>query len=146
MEYKWFDSLDEVSEHNNEESCYVVYDSMVFDVTDTLGDLDFVSIEDCGNEIMLSEQEWVGFYDVNIGGYLGAILPDDAWETEDAEVSEIVDPFLMEEGQGVFASESMQEEPSPLVETETVVMVGVGLLIVVVVAIIFFSLKKRSKN
>ncbi len=140
-EYKWFESLDEILEHDNEESCYVAYEGMVFDVTETLGDLEMISLEDCGGEILLSEDEWVAAYEKMVSGYLGAIRTEFDFEEdvvlEDGELS-----FVENQPSEIVEVEEVDE---PFLQAETVVMLGVGLLIIIVVGAILFTSMKKEK-
>lgn len=140
-EYKWFESLDEILEHDNEESCYVAYEGMVFDVTETLGDLEMISLEDCGGEILLSEDEWVAAYEKMVSGYLGGIRTEFDFEEdvvlEDGELS-----FVENQPSEIVEVEEVEE---PFLQAETVAMLGVGLLIIIVVGAILFTSMKKEK-
>ncbi len=136
-EYKWFESLDEISQHNTEESCYIIYDNMVFDVTESLSELgDLVTVEDCGNEVFFDEEEWFDFYEVDIDGYVGEILPA---ETEDQ--GEFVVDIQPEQKEATI---QVQEE-TPASSLDTFVLPVVGFLIIaVVIAILVLTMKKEK--
>ncbi len=145
-EYKWFEFLEDISEYNDEENCHIVYDNMVFDVTESLSELgDIVTVEDCGNEVFFTEEEWVDFYEVLIDDYVGEILPPEEDQEEfvvdiQPEQEELVVDIQPEQE----ATIQVQEE-TPALSLDTLAFPVVGFLIIaVVIAILVLTMKKEK--
>ncbi len=143
-EYKWFESLDEISQHNTEDSCHITYDKMVFDVTESLDDLgEVVTVEDCGKEVFFTEEEWYETYDAIIEGYLGEILGFEEEQLIDVPVESIKGKEETEEITHVI--------PSPLVDSDlasnrqeiSILALG-GFIILLLVTVLFFTFRKKA--
>ncbi len=119
---KRFNSLDQIAQHNDESSCYVVYQAMVFDITETLEDMSYVSKRDCGKDITekLSQDEEHLFFGANAERNIGLLI-----NREPPIPVNIKDDSMF----------------SPLTVT---IIGGVLLLGVLTGAVIFFSSKKKS--
>lgn len=138
MEYKVFESLEELAEHNSEDSCYVAYEGMLFDLTEDLDEIDSITVDDCGNDLTpkLTAEQGDNFYHSNIDNYVGEFFVEPEEET------------LGEEP--VFETEQV-EEVTPVisdVDSSDLSLAQIGVLsfflvaIIVVVTLLVLSLRK----
>ncbi len=121
MEYRDFDSFEDLAEYNSRDLCYVAYQSMVFNVTDTLEEMDNVDVKDCGRNITgkFTPEEGEAFHDLNIDNYVGFVhsevelLDDPEYNPFDVEYEEVIleqtqeDVDIVENGDSDIGAGSM---------------------------------------
>jgi hypothetical protein len=154
-----FRSINDISGHNNTEDCYVAFQDMVFDITSTLNEMDFLKADSCGKDITrtLGIDNEMLFLDINQPNLLGVIVgggDEPVVENADAEIEENV---VDEENVIILNGDDVREETtqggvvdldtSNAVSPESVLMVG-GILIAIIVllaALTYFLKHKKGK-
>ena len=142
MEYKVFESLEELAEHNSEDSCYVAYDGMLFDLTENLDEIDSITVDDCGNDLTpkLSAEQGENFYHSNIDNYIGAFFVESKEETLDNE------PVFETEQVEEVAPAISDVDSSDLSSTQIGVLSFFLVAIIVVVTLLVLSLRKGDEK
>lgn len=142
MEYKVFESFEELAEHNSEDSCYVAYDGMLFDLTGNLEKIGGVTVDDCGTDLTpkLTADQGEIFYHSNVDNYIGSFFVE---SEEDVLNDEIV-----------LETEQFEETPTTIsdVDSSDLSLGQIGVLtffliaIIVVVTLLMLSLRKSDEE
>ncbi len=142
MEYRDFETLDDVREFNTPETCYVVYDGMVFDITGNLSAMENVSDSDCGEDITMqfSQVDGDDFYEQNIDNYIGNVISEMPVVEEGEEIDM---EFFEEEGTVV---EDVKTEETFLEPTTIMMFSAIVIAIIVVGVVLISSLKNKSEK
>ena len=148
MEYKDFEDMNEFSEYGSGDSCYVVYSAMVFNVTETLEEMDNLGRGDCGKDVTnkFNPEQGEAFHDLNVDNYVGVVLSEiprldedpadraqegEEQRTENAETEEVVEA---NGAQGAWF------------DTSSVFFPGILALIAVLFIALFFARKKSNET
>jgi predicted heme/steroid binding protein len=150
MEYTNFETLADLAEYNSVDSCYVAYDTMVFDITSTLNEMEDVSVEDCGTDLTpkLTQDEGDVFYNLNLDNLVGTVLSQ--LPTGDGFVDDTVgdEEVQIQQEQETQEAETMV----PVSDTSDYDPMTLGILgilfvaIVVVVAVLISSMRKGKED
>lgn len=148
MEYKDFEDMNEFSEYGSGDSCYVVYSAMVFNVTETLDEMDNISRDDCGRDVTnkFNPEQGEAFHDLNVDNYVGVVLSeiprldedpaDRDQEVEERETEEVETTEEVVENNGAEGA---------WFDTSSMFFPGILALIVVLFVALFFARKKGNK-
>jgi predicted heme/steroid binding protein len=157
MENTDFETLADLAEYDSADSCYVAYDTMVFDVTSTLNEMEDVSVDDCGTDLTpkLTQEQGDVFYNLNIDNYVGSVLSQLPTE-DDMPVDDMFEDDVSGEDEAQIQIQEFETQ-----EAETMVPVSdtsgydpmtlgiLGILLVamiILIAVLISSIKKGKKK